>query len=181
MPSSPISTRISLLWRTIILITLFVVISQVMVYFWIQRSVSEHFEVMDAEILTHAAYNLRKAANEQNQASLIQNSTNHNHSAGLNYDIQFFAFDTSGHPLSHPASEDTSGLSNDKLFRKLDIRSLYQQHGDRQFDLSLQQRHYRAIIINNRQTLYLITLPIDVHHLYLNQFNFQLRLRGCPR
>ena len=52
--------RWSLLWRTIFLLTLFVIISQVIIYAWVQRSVSGHFEQMDSEILTHAAFNLRK-------------------------------------------------------------------------------------------------------------------------
>lgn len=176
MSTNVISSRISLLWRTIILITVCVVISQLMVYFWIQRSVNEHFEVMDAEILTHAAFNLRKAVDEQDQASLIEDNSNHNHSSGLDYDLKVFAFDSNGKALTNPSSNLASNLSNYELFTQLDINELRQKHGDKQFDLTLQDRHYRAIIINNRQTHYLITLPIDVHHLYLNHFNFQLRL-----
>ncbi|MGP4847542.1 hypothetical protein ACTXGQ_25825, partial [Marinobacter sp. 1Y8] len=52
--------RLPLLWRTVLLLTIFVVISQVIIYIWIQRSVKGHFEQMDAEIMTHAAFNLRK-------------------------------------------------------------------------------------------------------------------------
>lgn len=35
--------RWPLLWRTVFLLTIFVVISQVVIYIWVQRSVNEHF------------------------------------------------------------------------------------------------------------------------------------------
>src|SRR5699024_7332755 len=59
---TPIATdgRLSLLWRTILLLSLCVIVTQIFLYVWIQRSVNEHFEQMDAEILTHAAFNLRQ-------------------------------------------------------------------------------------------------------------------------
>lgn len=59
---TPIVTdgRLSLLWRTLFLLTLCVVITQICLYLWIQRSVNGHFEQMDSEILTHAAFNLRQ-------------------------------------------------------------------------------------------------------------------------
>ena len=50
--------RLPLLWRTIFLLTIVVVISQIVIYIWVQRSVSGHFEQMDSEIITHAAFNL---------------------------------------------------------------------------------------------------------------------------
>ena len=59
---TPIATdgRLSLLWRTILLLSLCVIVTQIFLYIWIQRSVNDHFEQMDAEILTHAAFNLRQ-------------------------------------------------------------------------------------------------------------------------
>lgn len=44
------------------LLTVFVIISQVIIYAWVQRSVSGHFEQMDSEILTHAALTCAEAS-----------------------------------------------------------------------------------------------------------------------
>ena len=56
--------RLSLLWRTTLVLTVCVLISQAFLYIWIQRSVNDHFEQMDSEILTHAAFNLRQYMTE---------------------------------------------------------------------------------------------------------------------
>jgi two-component system heavy metal sensor histidine kinase CusS len=56
--------RLPLLWRTVFLLTIFVVLSQLIIYIWVQHSVKGHFEQMDAEIITHAAFNLRKRVTE---------------------------------------------------------------------------------------------------------------------
>ena len=70
--------RLSLLWRTLILLTIFVVLSQITVYFWIKRSVTDHFEVMDSEMLTHAAFNLRKSSYGIEHSSEFLNSNYNN-------------------------------------------------------------------------------------------------------
>lgn len=78
------------------LLTIFVVISQVIIYIWVQRSVSDHFEQMDSEIITHAAFNLRKRVTDTAEQTALSNSTDsaipvsndHLHSSWLDYDLK---------------------------------------------------------------------------------------------
>ena len=53
---------------------------------------------------------------------------------------------------------------------------MWQNNAQQQFVTHINDRHYRAIVIENEQALSLIALPIDVHHQYLVQFNRQLSL-----
>ncbi len=168
--------RISLLWRTVILLTIFVFVSQIVVYFWIQRSVNSHFEVMDAEILTYSAFNLRhtldsNSLNDNNPVANPQNVISHLHSGGLDYDIEVFKFDAGGNLLlNQTASAEQLSVS------QLNIRELVKKYGNQQFELTLNNRPYRSIIIENKDAIYLLALPIDVHHVYLHQFKWQLKL-----
>ena len=50
------------------------------------------------------------------------------------------------------------------------------EHGDKQFELQLDNRPYRSVIITSNNQIYLLALPIDVHHLYLHQFSLQLKV-----
>ncbi|KAA0930168.1 ATP-binding protein [Psychrobacter sp. ANT_H59] len=171
--------RWSLLWRTVFLLTIFVVISQVIIYIWVQRSVNEHFEQMDSEIITHAAFNLRKrmvALGEEvepltasKSQSLIDD--NHLHSSWLDYDLKTLISDKNGKLLSSDPSNFIHDLPTD--FSLLQLR---QDHRDQQFMIKISNRHYRAIIITHQEVLAFIALPIDVHHQYLIQFNRQLSL-----
>ncbi|MBF4490766.1 GHKL domain-containing protein [Psychrobacter sp. N25K4-3-2] len=171
--------RWSLLWRTIFLLTVFVIISQVIIYAWVQRSVSGHFEQMDSEIITHAAFNLRKRMGDVNDhiepftvsksQSLIND--NHLHSSWLDYDLKTLVADKKGKLLSSDPSNFIHNLPPD-----FSLLSLWQDHHDQQFMLKINNRHYRAIIIRNQEVLAFIALPIDVHHQYLIQFNRQLTL-----
>ena len=162
---TPIITdgRLSLLWRTIFLLTLCVVITQICLYLWIQRSVNGHFEQMDSEILTHAAFNLRQHMTDSllddqgktqfsNQPQQLQNAV-------LDYDVKTVITDNQGQVLT----------SNPKGFirqsgNKRSVKDLWQQHHDQPFDLKIDSRHYRAIVIRHSERLALIALPIDVHH-----------------
>ena len=171
---TPIVTdgRLSLLWRTLFLLTLCVVITQICLYLWIQNSVNDHFEQMDSEILTHAAFNVRQhmsdiALNNQPVSQQPQSMQN----AGLDYDVKTVITDNQGHVL----------ISNPKGFliqsqNKRSLADLWQQYHDQPFDLKINRRHYRAIVIQHSERLALIALPIDVHHQYLAQFNRQLIL-----
>lgn len=171
--------RWSLLWRTIFLLTVFVIISQVIIYAWVQRSVSGHFEQMDSEIITHAAFNLRKRMGDVNDhiepftvsksQSLIND--NHLHSSWLDYDLKTLVADKKGKLLSSDPSNFIHNLPPD-----FSLLSLWQDHHDQQFMIKINNRHYRAIIIRNQEVLAFIALPIDVHHQYLIQFNRQLTL-----
>jgi len=171
--------RWSLLWRTIFLLTVFVIISQVIIYAWVQRSVSGHFEQMDSEIITHAAFNLRKRMGDVNDhiepftvsksQSLIND--NHLHSSWLDYDLKTLVADKKGKLLSSDPSNFIYNLPPD-----FSLLSLWQDHHDQQFMIKINNRHYRAIIIRNQEVLAFIALPIDVHHQYLIQFNRQLSL-----
>jgi len=171
--------RWSLLWRTIFLLTVFVIISQVIIYAWVQRSVSGHFEQMDSEIITHAAFNLRKRMIDVNDhiepftvsksQSLIND--NHLHSSWLDYDLKTLVADKKGKLLSSDPSNFIHNLPPD-----FSLLSLWQDHHDQQFMIKINNRHYRAIIIPNQEVLAFIALPIDVHHQYLIQFNRQLSL-----
>ncbi|OPH37695.1 ATP-binding protein [Moraxella atlantae] len=169
----------SLLWRTIFLLTLFVIISQVIIYAWVQRSVSGHFEQMDSEILTHAAFNLRKrmvSLEDHIEPFTVSKSqalidANHLHSSWLDYDLKTLISDKNGNLLS----SDPSNFIND-LPADFSLLQLLQDYRDQQFMIKINNRHYRAIIITHQKVLTFIALPIDVHHQYLIQFNRQLSL-----
>ena len=171
--------RWSLLWRTIFLLTLFVIISQVIIYAWVQRSVSGHFEQLDSEILTHAAFNLRKrmvSLEDHIELFTVSKSqalidANHLHSSWLDYDLKTLVSDKNGKLLS----SDPSNFIND-LPADFSLLQLLQDYRDQQFMIKINNRHYRAIIITHQEVLAFIALPIDVHHQYLIQFNRQLSL-----
>ena len=179
---TPIITdgRLSLLWRTIFLLTLCVVITQICLYLWIQRSVNGHFEQMDSEILTHAAFNLRQhmtdsALDDQGKKQLSNQPVNKQpqqlQNAVLDYDVKTVITDNQGQVLTSNPKGFMSQSGN-----KRSVKDLWQQHHDQPFDLKIDSRHYRAIVIRHSERLALIALPIDVHHQYLVQFNRQLIL-----
>lgn len=174
---TPIITdgRLSLLWRTLLLLTLCVVIIQICLYLWIQRSVNSHFEQMDSEILTHAAFNLRqqmtdrllddeRAASAFNQSTPAPQPPN----AGLDYGVKTLITDSQGKVITSNPNVFISELGNKR------VKALWQQYHDQPFDLKMNHRHYRAIVIKHSERLALIALPIDVHHQYLLHFNRQL-------
>ena len=174
--------RWPLLWRTIFLLTLFVVLSQIVLYIWIQRSVKGHFEEMDAEIITHATFNWRqRLADFEPQTanailldatnSYMANEANHLHASWLDYDLKTVITDKQGRLLSVEPSDFTSELNS-----SFNLLTLQQNNGQQQFITQINDRNYRAIIIENEQNLALIALPIDVHHQYLSQFNRKLSL-----
>ena len=171
--------RLPLLWRTVFLLTIFVVISQVVIYIWVQRSVNEHFEQMDSEIITHAAFNLRKrmvSLEDHIEPFTVSKSqalidANHLHSSWLDYDLKTLVSDKNGKLLS----SDPSNFIND-LPADFSLLQLLQDYRDQQFMIKINNRHYRAIIITHQEVLAFIALPIDVHHQYLIQFNRQLSL-----
>jgi len=171
--------RWPLLWRTVFLLTIFVVISQVIIYIWVQRSVNEHFEQMDSEIITHAAFNLRKRmiALDKKIEPLTASKTqslidaNHLHSSWLDYDLKTLISDKNGNLLS----SDPSNFIHD-LPAGFSLLHLRQNYRDQQFMIKIGSRHYRAMVIANQEALALIALPIDVHHQYLMQFNRHLSM-----
>ena len=171
--------RWPLLWRTVFLLTIFVVISQVVIYIWVQRSVNEHFEQMDSEIITHVAFNLRKRMvnfNDHIEPFTVSKSqalidVNHPHSSWLDYDLKTLISDKNGNLLS----SDPSNFIND-LPADFSLLQLLQDYRDQQFMIKINNRHYRAIIVTHQEVLAFIALPIDVHHQYLIQFNRQLSL-----
>lgn len=171
--------RWPLLWRTVFLLTIFVVISQVVIYIWVQRSVNEHFEQMDSEIITHVAFNLRKRMvnfNDHIEPFTVSKSqalidANHPHSSWLDYDLKTLISDKNGNLLS----SDPSNFIND-LPADFSLLQLLQDYRDQQFMIKINNRHYRAIIVTHQEVLAFIALPIDVHHQYLVQFNRQLSL-----
>ena len=192
--------RLPLLWRTVLLLTIFVVISQVIIYIWVQRSVKGHFEQMDAEIITHAAFNLRKRVTEvdnqiasqtlpetqspsntqqqfRSQApsnllpTIATKNDDHLHSAWLDYDLKTVIADKEGRLLS-----STPNIFADELSGSFNLLSLRQNNDDRQFVINISDRSYRAMVIEDDNMLALIALPIDVHHQYLLQFNRQLSM-----
>ena len=180
--------RLSLLWRTLILLTIFVVLSQITVYFWIKRSVTDHFEVMDSEMLTHAAFNLRKSSYGIEHSSESLNP-NYNNKKGLGYGVQVFGFTSDGQAIvsdSQIAVGNQTARDNQSDFRAFNLESygkdsinildLMSEHGDKQFELQLDNRPYRSVIITSNNQIYLLVLPIDVHHLYLHQFSLQLKV-----
>ncbi|MEJ6068293.1 ATP-binding protein [Psychrobacter sp. 16-Bac2893] len=159
--------------------TIFVVISQVIIYIWVQRSVNEHFEQMDSEIITHAAFNLRKrmvALDEEIEPLTASKSqslidANHLHSSWLDYDLKTLISDKNGNLLSSDPSNFIDDLPTD-----FSLLQLWQYYRDQQFMIKINRRHYRAMVIANHETLALIALPIDVHHQYLIQFNRHLSM-----
>ncbi|MEK6199237.1 MAG: ATP-binding protein [Psychrobacter sp.] len=187
--------RLPLLWRTVFLLTIFVVISQVVIYIWVQRSVNGHFEQMDSEIITHAAFNLRKrvthldeeTASSTSPSSIssptsLNSSTlpaqapapigaDHLHSSWLDYDLKTLVADKNGRLLSSAPSSFSAELPAD-----FNLLSLWQVNHEQQFIVEINNRSYRAVIIQDNQMLALIALPIDVHHQYLLQFNRQLSM-----
>nr|WP_317198744.1 ATP-binding protein [uncultured Psychrobacter sp.] len=181
--------RLPLLWRTVLLLTIFVVLSQVIIYIWVQRSVKGHFEQMDAEIITHAAFNLRKRlsdapepnalSNALPNAQIVSNTANlpvpidadHLHSSQLDYDLKTLITDANGRLLTSVPN----GFA-DELPIEVNIASLWQQYREQQFVIEINDRRYRALIIKDNEVLAFIALPIDVHHQYLVQFNRQLSL-----
>ena len=171
--------RWPLLWRTVFLLTIFVVISQVIIYIWVQRSVNEHFEQMDSEIITHAAFNLRKRMvnfNDHIEPFTVSKSqalidANHLHSSWLDYDLKTLISDKNGNLLS---SEPSSFIHD--LPAGFSLLHLRQNYRDQQFMIKIGSRHYRAMVIANQEALALIALPIDVHHQYLMQFNRHLSM-----
>ena len=171
--------RWPLLWRTVFLLTIFVVISQVVIYIWVQRSVNEHFEQMDSEIITHTAFNLRKRMvnfNDHIEPFTVSKSqalidANHPHSSWLDYDLKTLISDKNGNLLSSNPSNFINDLPAD-----FSLLQLLQDYRDQQFMIKINNRHYRAIIVTHQEVLAFIALPIDVHHQYLIQFNRQLSL-----
>lgn len=171
--------RLPLLWRTVFLLTIFVVISQVVIYIWVQRSVKSHFEEMDAEILTHAAFNWRKQANTNdsyNQTPLPDTTNEvdqaeHSHPAWQNYDLKTLLTDKHDNVLTSVPNSFAEELPVD-----FSLLSLWQNHHEQQFVTKINNRRYRAVIVQTDETLALIALPIDIHHQYLLQFNRQLSL-----
>ena len=178
--------RLPLLWRTVFLLTIFVVVSQVIIYIWVQHSVKGHFEQMDAEIITHAAFNLRKRATDSDNLQTSQNllssqsssnssssnaassnspsttateNASHLHSSQLDYDLKTVIADKEGRPLSSIPDSFTNELSAD-----FNLLSLQQDNDEQQFVMSINGRRYRVMIIEDSSMLALIALPIDVHH-----------------
>lgn len=171
--------RLSLLWRTTLLLSLCVLIAQAFLYTWIQRSVNHHFEQMDAEILTHAAFNLRQhmtdiTADDQ-RATRPLNSPNYQSpslaSFRMGYEVKTVITNYEGQVIDSQPEDFVDTFNDSQLVKKL-----WQQHRDQPFDLSLNNRHFRAIVIAHSRHLALIALPIDVHHQYLEQFNRDLML-----
>nr|WP_227500321.1 ATP-binding protein [Psychrobacter arcticus] len=134
---------------------------------------------MDSEIITHAAFNLRKrmiALDEQIEPLTASKSqslidANHLHSSWLDYDLKTLISDKNGNLLSSDLSNSIDDLPTD--FSLLQLR---QDYRDQQFMIKINSRHYRAMVIANHEALALIALPIDVHHQYLMQFNRQLSM-----
>jgi two-component system heavy metal sensor histidine kinase CusS len=141
--------------------------------------VSGHFEQLDSEILTHAAFNLRKrmvSLEDHIEPFTVSKSqalidANHLHSSWLDYDLKTLVSDKNGKLLS----SDPSNFIND-LPADFSLLQLLQDYRDQQFMIKINNRHYRAIIITHQEVLAFIALPIDVHHQYLIQFNRQLSL-----
>ncbi|WP_413190461.1 ATP-binding protein [Psychrobacter sp. AT9] len=192
--------RLPLLWRTVLLLTIFVVMSQIIIYIWVQHSVKGHFEQMDSEIMTHAAFNLRKQVAEPNSHITSQMLTNsqgllnnqpplslssdttsfsaeaseeadHLHSSWLDYDLKTVIANKEGQILSSTPNNFTQELGE-----AFNLLSLRQDNDKQQFVMSINSRYYRAMVIEDDKMLALIALPIDVHHQYLLQFNRQLSM-----
>lgn len=179
---TPLTTdrRLSLLWRTILLLTVFVMITQIFLYIWIQHSVRGHFEQMDSETLTHAAFNLRQrmsatALEQPSTPELAKQTVNSPQldqqplaNPKLDYEVKTIIANKSGQILSSSPTGFTSAADSASL------QHLWQRQFDQPFNLQLNNHHYRALIIEQADYLALIALPMDVHHQYLIQFNRQL-------
>ncbi|MGM8909205.1 ATP-binding protein [Psychrobacter sp. 1U1] len=171
--------RWPLLWRTIFLLTFFVILSQVVIYIWVQRSVKGHFEEMDAEIITHAAFDLRQRLTDFNDQTATSNlstltvpaDNDHLHPSWRDYDLKKVIADKEGQLLTSIPSRFA-----DELPASFNILSLWKEHQEQQFVVEINDRNYRAIIIKDHHTLAFIALPIDIHHQYLLQFNRQLSM-----
>lgn len=182
---TPINTdrRLSLLWRTILLLTVFVIVTQIFLYIWIQRSVRGHFEQMDTETLTHAAFNLRqrmsasgidKHITTRPASQLVTDQFVDDQplvNPNLDYEVKTVIANSDGQIISSLPKDFIDTITDSNL-----LDSLWQRPHDQTFNLQLADRHYRAIIIEHSAYLALIALPIDVHHQYLIQFNRQLIL-----
>lgn len=183
------SQRWPLLWRIVFLLTISVVISQFIIYVWVQRSVSDHLDQMDSEIITHAAFNSRKREISNNNQTVAPNPSTvslstaptatlpmptdaaHLHSSWLDYDLKTLVFDESGQLLSSAPISFANEFPKD-----FNVLKLWQTYHEQQFILRINNRNYRAMVIQSNQTLALIMLPIDMHHQYLMQFNRQLSM-----
>lgn len=171
--------RLSLLWRTALLLTLCVLFAQAFLYTWIQRSVNDHFEQMDSEILTHAAFNLRQHMTDNTfddqRPTRSSNPSNYQSPSlenfRLGYEVKTVITDYSGQVIDSQPKDFVNNFNDSQWIKKL-----WQQYRDQPFDLQLNNRHFRAIIIEHSNRLALIALPIDVHHQYLAQFNHNLIL-----
>lgn len=163
--------RLSLLWRTLLLLTVFVAITQIGLYLWIQRSVTGHFEQMDAEVLTHTAFNLRQLLMAEpfvNDNLLPNPPLQDSRLSYVDYDVQVVITNQNGQIIQLPQSFSSLEI------QQIEVKALWQQHHDQQFDLTFNQRHYRAIVIEHKSYFALIALPIDIHHHYLLQFKQKL-------
>ena len=93
---------LSLLWRTVLALMIGVIVTQILMYLWIQRSVSSHFEHMDSEVLTHAAFDLRQRL--PFSADRLPNSPSHPHSTNislpLSYDLNIVLVNQAGDVIS---------------------------------------------------------------------------------
>jgi len=164
--------RLSLLWRTVLSLTLGVILTQILIYAWVQRSVTTHFDHMDSEILTHAAFNLRqRLSNESSDPAIV--TTNppsiYNNTAELDYELKAIIANEDGQVLRSMPQDFYGGLPQD-----FSLDTLWQRPSEQQFSLTIGKNHYRAIVIRHSQKLALIALPVEVHHQYLAQFNRQL-------
>jgi len=164
--------RLSLLWRTVLSLTLGVILMQILIYAWVQRSVTTHFDHMDSEILTHAAFNLRQRLSNESSDPAIA-TTNppsiYNSTAELDYELKAIIANEDGKVLRSMPQDFYSGLPQD-----FSLETLWQRPSEQQFSLTIDKNHYRAIVIRHSQKLALIALPVEVHHQYLAQFNRQL-------
>jgi len=164
--------RLSLLWRTVLSLTLGVILTQILIYAWVQRSVTTHFDHMDSEILTHAAFNLRqRLSNESNDPAIATTTppSIYNSTAELDYELKAIIANEDGQVLRSMPQDFYSGLPQD-----FSLDTLWQRPSEQQFSLTIGKNHYRAIVIHHSQKLALIALPVEVHHQYLAQFNRQL-------
>ena len=200
--SKPNRKRLSLLWRTVLLLAISVLICLGLLYAWIQHSVNAHFEQMDSEILEHARLVLeQQSLLTDGELALTQAQLNplnpHRHALGLGYDLLILSFDAKGKFIGDLSQ---TSLPQTDLLTSLDLLALWQTHGERQFELITYQHHYRASILPvqssrvqstradassaqtnaKHQGYVLLALPIDVHHHYLAEFNRQLKVLLIP-
>src|SRR5699024_3499465 len=142
----------------------------------LQHSVNDHFEQMDAEILTHAAFNLRQYMDSNSivdtsntKKKPLSQQTLALQNASIDYEVKTVITDNNGKVLiSVP-----TGFINQSSHSGA-VKMLWQKHHEQPFDLKINDRHYRAIVIQHASRLALIAIPIDVHHQYLAHFNRQL-------